>query len=241
MLAVAPGPREAEALAADLEAFLGADRVALLPAWEALPYEGISPAPEVAARRAAAVAARVRPRARSCSWPRCSRRCRASSRPSASTPRCSSSPASSCRLTTLAERLVELGLCAVRRRRAPWRVRRAGRRGRRLPGAAGGAPCASTTGATRSSRSGSSCRRPSSRPIGWRSPMLPATRELIPDDAAARPCGDRRCRRAGALRRPAPAARRRPVRRRSRDARSVPVRPHADPGRAAARGRLGGR
>jgi transcription-repair coupling factor (superfamily II helicase) len=57
VLAVAPGPREADELAADLEAFLGADRVALLPAWEALPYEGISPAPEVAARRARAVAA----------------------------------------------------------------------------------------------------------------------------------------------------------------------------------------
>jgi transcription-repair coupling factor (superfamily II helicase) len=57
VLAVAPGPREAEALAADLEAFIGPERVALLPAWEALPYEGISPAPEVAARRAAAVAA----------------------------------------------------------------------------------------------------------------------------------------------------------------------------------------
>ncbi len=56
VLAVAPGPREAEALAADLVAFLGPDRVALLPAWEALPYEGISPAPEIAAKRAAAVA-----------------------------------------------------------------------------------------------------------------------------------------------------------------------------------------
>ncbi|MGZ8632107.1 MAG: DEAD/DEAH box helicase, partial [Actinomycetota bacterium] len=55
VLAVAPGPREAEALAADLEAFLGHERVALLPAWEALPYEGISPAPDVAARRANAV------------------------------------------------------------------------------------------------------------------------------------------------------------------------------------------
>ena len=54
ILAVAPGPHEAEALAADLDAFLpGA--VALLPAWEALPYEGISPAPEAAARRAAAI------------------------------------------------------------------------------------------------------------------------------------------------------------------------------------------
>ncbi|HET6713736.1 MAG TPA: transcription-repair coupling factor [Actinomycetota bacterium] len=59
LLAVAPGPREAEGLAADLEAFLGPERVALLPAWEALPYEGISPAPEIAARRASAVA-RVR-------------------------------------------------------------------------------------------------------------------------------------------------------------------------------------
>jgi transcription-repair coupling factor (superfamily II helicase) len=55
VLVVAPGPREAESLAADLVAFLGEDRVALLPAWEALPYEGISPAPEVAARRARAV------------------------------------------------------------------------------------------------------------------------------------------------------------------------------------------
>jgi transcription-repair coupling factor (superfamily II helicase) len=54
-LLVAAGPREADALAADLIAYLGADRVALLPAWEALPYEGISPAPEVAARRADAV------------------------------------------------------------------------------------------------------------------------------------------------------------------------------------------
>ncbi|HTG46882.1 MAG TPA: hypothetical protein VK646_04430, partial [Actinomycetota bacterium] len=54
VLAVAPGPHEAEALAADLEAFLP-DAVALLPAWEALPYEGISPAPEAAARRAAAI------------------------------------------------------------------------------------------------------------------------------------------------------------------------------------------
>jgi transcription-repair coupling factor (superfamily II helicase) len=54
-LAVTVGPREAEALAVDIEAFLGPDRVALLPAREALPYEGISPAPEIAARRADAV------------------------------------------------------------------------------------------------------------------------------------------------------------------------------------------
>jgi len=56
VFAVAPGPREAEALEADLAALLGPQQVALLPAWEALPYEGISPAPEVAARRANAIA-----------------------------------------------------------------------------------------------------------------------------------------------------------------------------------------
>jgi transcription-repair coupling factor (superfamily II helicase) len=55
VMAVAAGPREAEAAAADAEAFLGADRLALLPAWEALPYEGISPAPEIASRRDEAV------------------------------------------------------------------------------------------------------------------------------------------------------------------------------------------
>jgi transcription-repair coupling factor (superfamily II helicase) len=51
VLAVAPGPREAERLARGAAAFLGADRALLFPAWEALPMEGISPSPEVAARR----------------------------------------------------------------------------------------------------------------------------------------------------------------------------------------------
>ncbi|HEY7661266.1 MAG TPA: transcription-repair coupling factor [Actinomycetota bacterium] len=55
VLLVAPGPHEAERLSTDLRAWLGADRSALLPAWEALPYEGISPSPEVAARRSEAV------------------------------------------------------------------------------------------------------------------------------------------------------------------------------------------
>jgi transcription-repair coupling factor (superfamily II helicase) len=55
ILAVAPGPREAESLAADAEVFLGPHRVALLPSWEALPYEGISPTPEIAGRRADAI------------------------------------------------------------------------------------------------------------------------------------------------------------------------------------------
>jgi transcription-repair coupling factor (superfamily II helicase) len=54
VLAVAPGPREAEALAEGVGAFLGPARVAVFPAWEALPIEGISPGPEVAARRAEA-------------------------------------------------------------------------------------------------------------------------------------------------------------------------------------------
>ncbi|HEX9716541.1 MAG TPA: DEAD/DEAH box helicase, partial [Actinomycetota bacterium] len=57
ILAVGPGPREAEELAHGVGAFLGPERVALLPAWEALPYEGISPSPETAARRAGAVRA----------------------------------------------------------------------------------------------------------------------------------------------------------------------------------------
>ncbi|MEO8292580.1 MAG: transcription-repair coupling factor [Actinomycetota bacterium] len=59
VLLIAPGPHEAEQLADGVEAWLGAEGTALLPAWEALPYEGLSPSPEVAARRADAVA-RVR-------------------------------------------------------------------------------------------------------------------------------------------------------------------------------------
>ncbi len=54
VMAVATGPHEAEALARGVGAYLGEDRVVLFPAWESLPYEGISPAPEVAARRAEA-------------------------------------------------------------------------------------------------------------------------------------------------------------------------------------------
>jgi transcription-repair coupling factor (superfamily II helicase) len=56
ILLVAPGPREADQLAAGVEAYLGPERTALLPSWEALPYEGLSPSPEVAARRDRAVA-----------------------------------------------------------------------------------------------------------------------------------------------------------------------------------------
>jgi transcription-repair coupling factor (superfamily II helicase) len=51
VLAVAPGPREAERLAAGAAAFLGSDRALVFPAWEGLPVEGISPSPDVAARR----------------------------------------------------------------------------------------------------------------------------------------------------------------------------------------------
>jgi len=54
VLAVTPGPHEAEALVADVEAFLPGGAV-LLPAWEAFPYELLSPTPEIAARRVAAV------------------------------------------------------------------------------------------------------------------------------------------------------------------------------------------
>src|SRR5919106_1307953 len=55
LMVVTPGPREAEDLAPEVGAYLGPDRVALLPAWDALPYEGMDPAPEVAARRADAI------------------------------------------------------------------------------------------------------------------------------------------------------------------------------------------
>jgi transcription-repair coupling factor (superfamily II helicase) len=56
LLVVAPGPHEAEEIAGGVAAYLGADGVALLPQWDALPYEGMDPAPEVAARRADAIA-----------------------------------------------------------------------------------------------------------------------------------------------------------------------------------------
>src|SRR6478672_877086 len=54
VLAITPGPHEAEALVADVDAFIPG-RAVLLPAWEAFPYELLSPSPEVAARRAATV------------------------------------------------------------------------------------------------------------------------------------------------------------------------------------------
>jgi transcription-repair coupling factor (superfamily II helicase) len=54
VLLLAPGPREAERLAAGARAFLGDDAVALFPAWEALPVEGISPGADLVARRAEA-------------------------------------------------------------------------------------------------------------------------------------------------------------------------------------------
>jgi transcription-repair coupling factor (superfamily II helicase) len=54
VMAVAPGPREAERLARGAAAFLGDEHVGHFPAWEALPGEGISPSPEIASRRAEA-------------------------------------------------------------------------------------------------------------------------------------------------------------------------------------------
>jgi transcription-repair coupling factor (superfamily II helicase) len=54
VLVITPGPHEAESLVADVEAFLPG-RAVLLPAWEAFPYELLSPTPEIAAKRAAAV------------------------------------------------------------------------------------------------------------------------------------------------------------------------------------------
>ncbi len=51
MVVAAPTAAEAERLAADLEAFLGADAVELFPAWETLPFERVSPAIESMGRR----------------------------------------------------------------------------------------------------------------------------------------------------------------------------------------------
>jgi hypothetical protein len=51
VLAVCTGPHEAEEYAAGVAAWLGPANVAAMPAWESLPYEGISPSPEIAARR----------------------------------------------------------------------------------------------------------------------------------------------------------------------------------------------
>jgi transcription-repair coupling factor (superfamily II helicase) len=54
VLAITHDPRAAEALALGAAAFLGPHRVARFPAWESLPYEGISPSPQIAGARAEA-------------------------------------------------------------------------------------------------------------------------------------------------------------------------------------------
>src|SRR5687767_6601464 len=51
VVVAAPTTGDAERLAADLEAYLGPDRVELFPAWETLPFERVSPAPETMGRR----------------------------------------------------------------------------------------------------------------------------------------------------------------------------------------------
>src|SRR6266508_4289147 len=47
-------PRAAEHAAATAAVFIGPERVIRFPAWESLPYEGISPSPQVAGARARA-------------------------------------------------------------------------------------------------------------------------------------------------------------------------------------------
>jgi transcription-repair coupling factor (superfamily II helicase) len=54
VLVVTYDPRAADELAAAATVFLGRDRVIRFPAWESLPYEGISPSPQVAGARARA-------------------------------------------------------------------------------------------------------------------------------------------------------------------------------------------
>ena len=48
---ITPTHSEAQALAGDLVAFLGEDKVELLPAWETLPFERVSPAIETMGHR----------------------------------------------------------------------------------------------------------------------------------------------------------------------------------------------
>ena len=55
VLVIAPDPRDAHVLAQGAAAYLGPERAAAFPPWEALPYEGISPGAETASRRAQAV------------------------------------------------------------------------------------------------------------------------------------------------------------------------------------------
>jgi len=52
VMAIGHDPHAADVLAAGAATFLGPDRVVRFPAWESLPYEGISPAPHVAGARA---------------------------------------------------------------------------------------------------------------------------------------------------------------------------------------------
>ncbi|MBA3653104.1 MAG: transcription-repair coupling factor [Actinobacteria bacterium] len=51
IIAAAPTGTDAERLAHDLDAFLGADAVELFPAWETLPFERVSPSVETMGRR----------------------------------------------------------------------------------------------------------------------------------------------------------------------------------------------
>ena len=225
VMAVTAGPHEAEALAADLEAYLGAERVALLPAWEALPYEGISPAPEVAARRAGAIA-RLReaqgpfvlvapalaamqgmiPTLGTVAAAGTGGRAR-NSRP---TPSPSDSWTWATRAPTSSSTGVSSRCAAASSTSSPATARR---------------PVRLEFWATRSSRCASSCRRPSCPPTGSRTGDVPPVRELIPDDALrARAARARRSAR-GPVRRSAAAPRGRVVRRGRGDARAVAVRP----------------
>ena len=191
VLAVTPGPREAEALAADLVAYLGADAVALLPAWEALPYEGISPAPEVAARRAERRSSGcARPTARSSWSPPPSRRCRgviptlghdrvARARGRARAPaRRARRPAGGPRATRAPTSSSTAGSsrCAA----ASSTSSRGPRAGR----------CAWSTGATRSSRCASSSPSTQLSTEKVARVDVPPVRELIPDDALRARAGE---------------------------------------------------
>ena len=168
-------------------------RVALLPAWEALPYEGISRRPRSRPAGPTPSTGSARRGGRS-SWSRrCSPRCRALIPTLGAIP-----PLELVAGRELAARRAGRAarrprLRARRRGRAPRRVRGPRRRRRRVPRGPRGVPSAWSTGATRSSRSASSRRRRSSPPTKIARGRGPAGARA---DPRRRPCARGRGERA---------------------------------------------
>ena len=162
-----PTTAEAERLADDLAAYLGADAVELFPAWETLPFERVSPArrDDGPAPAGDVAAARRRRRGRRrWSWRRCGRWCSGSARTSRTSSRSSCGQGEQRRPRRAGRRLVARRLPARVPGRAPRRGRGARLDRRRVPVHRRRTRCASTCGATRSTGSPSSRSPTSARP-----------------------------------------------------------------------------